>query len=292
MTGIATVRPETQTPYTWPVDPAEFLFDPTNAYQYEPPLTESDTWPRLQRVALTDKERSMHANSGRLFTTALGLALVVGVSGIIGCAATRHRREAPAPSGFLADYSQLGKVEGYDAHTVYIAPDVDWASYYAIHVDSVTLWTAEGSTGKLSDDEKQLLTDMLYASLHDALGKRFLMADRSGPHTIEVRAAITQARGANRPLNVATTVVPQLRVLSTIVGMAADTAVIVGSATVEIDVTDSLTDRRLAAATDSRAGTKALGRAFSKWADVKAAADFWAERVATFFVRQGVQQRS
>jgi hypothetical protein len=118
------------------------------------------------------------------------------------------------------------------------------------------------------------------------------MADESGPQTIQLRAALTEAQGANVPLNVATTVVPQLRVLATLGGIATDTAAVVGTATIEIEARDSLTDRVLGAAVDSRAGNKSVTRAFSKWADVRAAADLWAERVRDFLVRAGVEQRA
>jgi hypothetical protein len=224
--------------------------------------------------------------------SALVLTLALAVAGPTGCAATRARRSTAPPSGFLGDYSELGKVEGYDAQKVYIAPDARWSSYNAIHLDSVTIWATGKSERKLSDADRQLLTDIVYKALHEKLGERFLMADRSGPQTIEVRAALTEARGANVPLNVVTTVVPQLRALTTIGGLATDTAELVGSASVEIEARDSLTKRRLGAAMDSRAGNKSLMRAFSKWADVKAVADLWAKRVSAFFVREGVRQRS
>jgi hypothetical protein len=221
---------------------------------------------------------------------AIGLALFLAVAGSSGCAATRARRGTPPPSGFLGDYSELR--EGYEAHKAYVAPDVDWASYYAIHIDSVTLWVTGKSERKSSDEERQLLTDILYDALYSKLSERFLMAHETGPQTIEIRAALTEAQGANVPLNVVTTVVPQLRVLTTLGGLALDTATVVGAATMEIEARDSLTNRRLAAAVDSRAGNKGVVRAFSKWADVRSAADFWAERVRDFLVRQGVHQRA
>ncbi len=221
---------------------------------------------------------------------ALGVALVLAIVGSSGCAATRARRSAPPHSGFLGDYSELRK--GDVAQKVYVAPDVDWGNYHAIHIDSVTLWVTGKTERKLTDDERQLLADILYSALYEKLSERFLMADRSGPQTIEIRAALTEVQGANVPLNVATTVVPQLRALTAIGGLATDTAAVVGTATVEIEARDSLTNDRLAAAVDSRAGNKSISRSFSKWADVREAANFWAEGVRDFLVRQGVAQRA
>jgi hypothetical protein len=61
--------------------------------------------------------------------------MVVAITGSSGCAATRARRGAPPPSGFLGNYSELR--EGYAAHKAYVAPGIDWAGYHAIHIDSV-----------------------------------------------------------------------------------------------------------------------------------------------------------
>jgi hypothetical protein len=221
---------------------------------------------------------------------ALATLLAVVAVGSFGCG-VRARRRAAEPAGFLGDYSQLDTVAGYDFLQLYIDPDVDWSEYHAIHLDSVTLWASSPGQGKLTDADRQMLTDILYKALYDALSERFLMAEHPGPQTIQLRAALTQAKGANVPLNTITTVVPQLRVVTTLGGLAADTAVLVGSASVEFAATDGITDRLLVAGVDSRAGQKRLTTMLSKWADVEAAANFWGKHLAEFFARQGVQQK-
>ena len=45
------------------------------------------------------------------------------------------------------------------------------------------------------------------------------------------------------------------------------------------------------AAIDARAGTKGILRAFSKWADIEAIDNYWADHVRDFFVKEGVQQK-
>ena len=221
-------------------------------------------------------------------TTVLVATVMVGSS---GCGGVRARRQAPEPSGFLGDYSRLAKLPEYDFLQMYITPGVDWSQYHAIHLDSVTLWASSPDQAKLSDADQQLLTDILYKAFYDALNERFLMAEHPGPQTIQVRAALTQAKGANVPLNTITTVVPQLRVLTTVGGLSADTAALVGSASIEIEGRDEITERLLMAAVDARAGQKSLTTMWSKWADVEAAANFWGKRVADFFARQGVPQK-
>jgi hypothetical protein len=67
--------------------------------------------------------------------------------------------------------------------------------------------------------------------------------------------------------------------LSSAAGLASDTQVFVGKCGIEAEVTDSLTNHRLAAAVDERAGTKALRGGVGKWSDVEEAFDFWAQRL-------------
>ena len=227
-----------------------------------------------------------------VFRTSAAMALIALAATLSACAATRERRGEPTPSGFLGDYSQLAPNPDFPAAEVYIAPDVAWSSYDSVQIDSVTLWATKADA-KLSPEDQQMLTDMLYKALSESLGATFTLAEHPGPTTLRLRAAITQAKGAMVAMRAITTIVPQLRVASTLVGLSADLAVTVGSATVEMEVRDSITGRRLAAAVDARAGNKALftTRTFTKWGDVEAADKTWAERIAWQLARHGVQRK-
>jgi hypothetical protein len=81
-------------------------------------------------------------------------------------------------------------------------------------------------------------------------------------------------------------------VVATLGGLAADSAALVGAASAEAELLDSMTNERLAAAVDAVAGTKGVLRAFSKWADVQKACDNWAERMRDFPVKQGVRPKA
>jgi len=203
----------------------------------------------------------------------------------------RQRRGEAEQSGFLRNYSQLQPQEGYDAKEVYINPGAAWSKYNAVMIDSVTLWITDPSK-QPSPEDAQMLTDMFYKALSDKIGEKFTLVNRPGPGVLRVRAALTEAKGARVALNAITTVIPQLRVVTTLGGVAADTAVLVGAASGELEVVDSVTNERFAAAIDELAGTKGLLRAFSKWADVENACNRWAERARDFFVKQGVRAKA
>jgi hypothetical protein len=211
---------------------------------------------------------------------------------VFGCIGVRGRRRAPEKSGFLGDYSQLEERDDMQAQLAYLNPRADWSRYDAIQIESVTLWR-DDETAELGEEERQMIADLLYKALHEKLGQRFAMAERTGPSVLQMRAAVTQAKGANIATRTISTYVPVGLVLSTATGLSADTASTVGSATLEAEVLDSVTRERLAAVVDSRAGTRSLvsGRTFTTWGDVESACNFWAERAAAFFLRVGVQPK-
>ena len=64
----------------------------------------------------------------------------------------------------------------------------------------------------------------------------------------------------------------------------ADSHVAVGRASIEIELVDSLSGQRLAAAIDRReGGTKVAG---SKWGDVEEAFEYWAAKLMLFLNKQ------
>ncbi len=211
---------------------------------------------------------------------------------VSACTATTGRRGTPEESGFLGDYSQLAAVEGYPAARIYIRPGVQWSRYNSIQLDSVGLY-ADASTAGLSPEDQQMLTDTLYKSLYEDLSKYFVVVNQASPNTLRLRVALTQVSGAKPVLRTVTTVVPQLRMLGGVIGLAGDTAATVGSATVEMELLDSVTNQRLAAGVDDRKGTKVLfaKRAYSTWGDVQAACGYWSDRIAWQLARHGVTRK-
>jgi hypothetical protein len=210
--------------------------------------------------------------------TLAAIALVSVALTIAACATTRQSRGVGEESGFLRNYADLRAGDKGEAQLIYIRPNVDWSRYAAIHIDSVTLWRNE-RTEDVPADEQQVLTDYLYHALHEQLSKDYQIVDRAGPNVLRLRAAITEAKGAKVVMNTLTSIVPQLRLLTSVVGMAAGTSVLVGKAGVEAEITDSMTGIRLLAALDERQGTKAIRGGIKKWSDVKLAFDFWSERL-------------
>jgi len=199
---------------------------------------------------------------------------------VVACAPSRQPRGPVAESGFLRDYSQLQPGKQGQCEQVYINPNVNWSSYTGMQFESVTLWPGKnGGLANLSPQDQQMLADRLYKAVYEALSKVITMVNSPGPGVMRARLALTEAQPTNVPLNAVATVVPQLRMLSTVVGLAANTSLTVGKATIEGDVTDSLTGRRLAACVDERIGQRSV-QAFGTWSQVQAAFDHWGQQFA------------
>jgi hypothetical protein len=209
---------------------------------------------------------------------ALCMGLLITLS--VGCAGSRQPRGSVVESGFLGNYAQLEPGKSGQAKLVYFAPDVDWNSYHAILLDSVTLWPGkDGSLAKISPEDQQRLANTLYKDLHVELAKHNEIVKHPGPGVLRIRAALTEASPTNVPLNAVATFIPQIRTVTTITGLAANTALTVGEVSGEVDITDSLTGRRLAAAVDKRVGQRSV-KALGTWSQVDAAFDAWAKQLA------------
>jgi hypothetical protein len=244
----------------------------------------------MRRISKEGITMARYGTNHRVAIAALvSLALASAGCGILKPTRGRHFEDVER-SGFLGNYSQLGPREGFDAQEVYVKPNVAWAHYDAIYIESATLWVKDDSK-KIDPKDQKMLTDMLYKSMSEKLGEKFKLVKEPGPGVIQIRMALTEAKGARVALNTVTTVVPQLRTVSAIAGLGTDTAALVGAASMEAEAKDAITNERLAAVVDSRAGTKGVLRMLSKWADVEAICDHWGERARDFFAAQGVQQK-
>jgi hypothetical protein len=207
----------------------------------------------------------------------LATSLIVLMLGAGACATSRQTRSVET-HGFLGDYSQLREGKGKEAQRIYINPNANWRDYDAVMIDSVTLWHT-AKTSKLSAEDAQMLTDHFYTALHEELAKDYRIADQPGPGVMRIRAAVTEAKGAKVLGNAVTSIYLPAKAASTIVGVATNTQVWVGAATVEAEIRDSMSNVRLAAAVDERAGTKNPFVGLKKWSQVKRVLEVWAENL-------------
>ena len=216
----------------------------------------------------------------KVFNTLLFVFTVLIVS---GCASTYQARSVET-SGFLNDYTILKEGTWSQALLVYIHPDANkiCKKYTKVMIDPVSIWVKDESSMKnVSQEDRQMLTDYLYMSLKDTLGKDYEVVTRAGPDVLRIRAALTEASGSWVVLDTITSIVPMALGVSTLKQLVFGTASFVADASIEVEIEDSMTQTTLAAAVDRRAGGKGWSRKFNQWGKVEKAFDYWSEKIQT-----------
>jgi hypothetical protein len=213
-----------------------------------------------------------------MIRVALHLLLILLV-GLSGCAGTQQARSVER-SGFLEDYSVLKEGKSDESLLIYRNPQAEWKKYKKAMLAPVTLWVGKDSQLEgVSPEDRQRTADLFYAKLYEALTTDYEMVKSAGPDVMEIQTAITEAETSNPVLDTVSSIVPQLRVLTGVKGVATGVSGFTGSASVEMKVLDSVDKTLLAAAVDRRGGTKNLMGMTNSWNDVEEAFRYWAEKV-------------
>lgn len=206
------------------------------------------------------------------------LALIVSA----GCAETRHTMNVDK-SGFLGPelYAKMkpGDESKFEAALVWRDPEYkDRAKDITkVILDPIVMYRKpQHLGGGNSNENSQMLLNYFYTALHQAMSKHFEMVDKPSPGAIRLQAALTDYQQSWVALDMISTVVPQLRVVAELKGMATDKPAFVGETQVEIKASDSDSGMVIAAVVDRRIGSKTLAKGLDNWADVKNAFDFWA----------------
>lgn len=213
--------------------------------------------------------------------------LIMSVFILGGCAETRGTYGMMNPDfpkyGFLGEYYdklEPGDEKEYEPALRYQAPNFKEIAptYTKLLLDPVVFFRAEKdpSTG-ISQEDAQTLANYLHNQIYLALKDDIEIVDHVGPNTLRVAISMTDAETRWVGLDIISTFVPQLRVVSELKGFVSGKPSFAGKAVAEAKVTDAQTGQMLVAAVDKRVGGKTLGKGFSEWADVTDAMDYWSQ---------------
>ena len=144
-------------------------------------------------------------------------ALLGSLAALVGCPGTA----GVEPSGFLDDYSQLKPGRENQAQLVYIDPEADFSPYEKVLIDPVVVWERTAGSDA-SDEELRSFASDLGAALRRQLQLEFELVEGAEPGTLRIRTAITRIRKSG--------------------------------ASVELEVLDAESGRRLVAVADARGG--------------------------------------
>jgi hypothetical protein len=223
--------------------------------------------------------------TSRITTGAVTACLLTAAAlAIAGCSSTYQTRGAAKPSPFLGDTSQLRAGKSGEAKLVYLNPKADFRKYTKIQLDPIVLVAENAKANvfaKMSKADQQAVVNYFDAQVRARLAKDYTFVTSPGADVMRLRVAVTEARGSTVVLDTLSSVIPAGVAVSAVKRVATGTHSAVGRAGVEMELQDSVSGERLAAAVDERAGRKITLRfdKFRRYHTVESAADFWAERL-------------
>ena len=204
---------------------------------------------------------------------ALTIAALVGT--FMGCATQQKQ----GPSGFLGEYPVFeAGAEGVDKR--YLKEGVDFSKYNKVMMDEVVFYFKSGADYKgIQPSEIQELNEEFNKAFIEKLGGAYPLTDSPGPDVMRVRVAITNLEPSSPVSGTMSTVIPIGLAASLIKKGTTGEYLGIGSATMEAEFLDSMSNERIAAAID-----KAPGGKFDvgKLSPAKSAFRFWAKRLKIF----------
>jgi len=224
--------------------------------------------------------------------TLLLAASILMVCFFTACATNQSRETSPTT--FLGDYSML-KEGGKDrALLLYVNPHADFKAYNAILLDPVRLYASgKHEMEKLTAEDRHKILDYADATIREQLAKDYTLLDQPGPGVMHIRVAVTEAEGARVVLDTVSTVIPITLAARAMTALATGEWGFTGRAGIEVDILDSMSGERLAAAVDRRTGGTVTGKGdkLKGWRTVKNSLDFWANRMRERLVEaSGLEQ--
>ncbi len=157
---------------------------------------------------------------------------------------------------------------------MYYNENVDFTAYDNVLIEPITVWAPKSSEIAVPMEELDMLCKQMYASLKEAMSEHKQIVDGPGPGTARVRLAITEAVDQDVALNLITTITPAALIFGEGWSIASGTRLFVGAASIEGEITDSLTGEVLMAGVERRQGGKDLST--GELTHIKDAMDIWA----------------
>lgn len=194
----------------------------------------------------------------------------------VGCAQTEQAGKVET-SVFLRDYSLLQPGGEGEALLVYKNPQVNFSTYRTIYVEPVIVLLSKQSS--VPQNELDKLGADLRSKVIWKLKEDFLVVPELKPGAIRLELALTEAVPSDVGMDIFTTLLPPVGVLSTAQKLATGTQAFVGRASVEGKLTDGDTGTLLAAAVDRRMGGRTLDGSMDTWDDVQQAFEYWATKL-------------
>ncbi|WP_245542660.1 DUF3313 domain-containing protein [Psychromonas ossibalaenae] len=156
--------------------------------------------------------------------------------------------------------------------------------YDSVIIDRVYVLVDE-SEAELNDDEINELTEYMVTRLKDKISSAKKIVSEQSDTTLRLSIAISNVETPNSILAVTSSILPVGLGISTIAKITTGEHTNVGSATIELLVSDSMTDKPLIATIDRQAGNKDLSTMIDSLDDAKDAVNWWVDRLGITLIQ-------
>ena len=195
----------------------------------------------------------------RISATVISLALCIFMT---ACASEKAKQ-----SGFLKNYEQLKPDPAVDGALRYVDPKA--YTYKKFMIDPIAVYFASNAKGSGIDPEKLTeLTRYFRSELTKQLNKNNRVVKNKGKGVARIRLAITDVEETDPLLNIH----PAMKM----------TGAGLGGASMEGEIMDSVSGRRLGAIVETRSGDRmTFSAGFSRLGHAKQVIDYWINRFVT-----------
>ena len=206
----------------------------------------------------------------------LRIVSYVSIVLVVGCAA--QQLKSYEMSGFLKDYTKFKPGQEGQPNLVYFNPNRNLRIYDKVLIDHVVVFFSSESPNKgVAPEQLTELTRYFHKALVDVLKEDYTIVQRPGEGVMRIRTAITDIEPGRPVGGAASTIIPVGAAISIIKKSTTGSHMAVGRASIEMELVDSKTGMRLAAAIDRREGGKQL--VTGKWTAIQEAFEYWAHKL-------------
>lgn len=202
-------------------------------------------------------------------------AIFIFVLSFSGCVSQQEQ----GPSSFIVNPPPFeAGLEGVDKR--YVKKDVDFSKYKKIMMDEVVFYfDREADYKGIQPSEINTLNESFNKAFIAELAESYPFTDKPGPDVMRVRVAITDIEPSSPVSGTMTTIIPVGLAVSLMKKGVTGEYAGIGSASMEAEFLDSITNERIGAAMDKAPGGKLDVKKLSA---AEAAFKFWAKRLKVF----------
>lgn len=153
--------------------------------------------------------------------------------------------------------------------------------YDSLILDKPVIVVDKESPNNLSDEQLEEIFGHLINELKVNLGQIFRLVENPAKTTLRLNIALTNIESPNPLLAVTSSLVPVGVIISTMSKITTGEHTNVGSARIELLVSDATSNKPLIAAIDRRTGNKDFGTMIDPMDDAKDAIRWWVRRLVT-----------